>query len=320
MRPGELEFKVLGILERVEKGMPLEDSQVECKAEWPTCDAKTARQLGGHANAARGQPVLWLFGVDEKAKRIPGVATTEFSDWYAAVRKHFEEAWAPDPECSINVSWKGVTVRAVLFETNRAPYVRKNSEGGAIQFEVPWREADSTRTAKRRDLLRLLVPLQKMPELEITSANLNARKRTEGQHGDWAIRLDLDVGLYILTRDNSRITIPGHRSTFSIGLVSHADKVFHRKVEFPKSTSMMLETGPQLAVDGPTYFSCRCELSTSDVLIPEGGTTDILLRLRIAELERDVELKATLAWAPDRTEYRQQHPEYLGDWRYQQSF
>jgi hypothetical protein len=71
-------------------------------------------------------------------------------------------------------------------------------------------------------------------------------------------------------------------------------------------------------VDGPKYFGCHCELSTGEVAISEGCVANILLRLRLAELERDVDVKATLSWAPERDEYRSQHPEYLGGWRYHQ--
>ncbi len=315
MRPAELEARVLEILDRVEKGVPLEDTRDECKTNWPAGDEKTARQLAGHANAARGEHILWLFGVDEKARRVPGISSTEFSDWYAGLKKHFEEAWAPDPELNINVPWKGMIVVAVLFETNRAPYVVKNPQGGQIQFEVPWREGNSTQTARRRDLLHLLVPLQKMPEFELISARLDVWKRMEGQHGDWAVRFDLALGLYVLPRDSSRISIPGHRSTFSIDLVKDTDRVFCRTV-VPRNHASQ-GRGDQLVVDAPTYFGCHCELLTGDVSIAEGGTTNILLRLRLAELEREVDLKAELTWAPDREEYRRQHPEYLGSWRYQ---
>jgi hypothetical protein len=315
MGSAELEVRVLEILERVENGMPLEDSRDECKTEWPESTEKTARQLAGHANAARGDSILWLFGVDEKGRRVPGVSASEFSSWYASVKSHFEDAWAPDPELNINVPWKGIIVVAVLFETNRAPYVVKNPHQGPIQFEVPWRTGNSTQTARRRDLLRLLVPLQKMPELELLSAVLVARKRVDGQIGEWAIRFELSLGLYILTRDSSRISIPGHRSTISIDLVGPTVRIFERKVEFPGNYGP-LASGDQLVVDGPKYFGCHCELFAGDISTAERGKTNILLRLRLAELEKDVDLRATLDWAPEREDFLRQHPECLGRWEY----
>ncbi len=317
MRPSELEARVICILDRVEKGKPSEDSRDECKTTWPNWpagDEKMARQLAGHANAARGDPVLWLFGVDEKGKRAPGVPITEFSNWYDGLKKHFDEAWAPDPVLNINVPWKGISVVAVLFDTTRGPYLVKNPQPGQIQFEVPWREGNRTQTARRRDLLRLLVPLQKMPELELISASLTARRRVDGQIGDWAIRFDLSLGLYILTRDNSRISVPGHRSTFTIDLVNDADRIYQRRLEFPSNYT----TGgtDQLVVNGPGYFGCHCELLTGEVSVSEGSVVRILLSLRLAELERDIDVKGTLSWAPEREEFRRQHPEHIGGWQY----
>jgi hypothetical protein len=133
MGPAELESRVLGILDRVEKGKPSEDSRDECKTTWPNWpagDEKMARQLGGHANAARGDPILWLFGVDEKGKRVPGVSTTEFSDWYAGLKKHFEEAWAPDPfngfypKCLVLHGFRFLTFVALRIKPSslRLPY------------------------------------------------------------------------------------------------------------------------------------------------------------------------------------------------------
>jgi hypothetical protein len=33
-----------------------------------------ARHIAAHANTARGQPITWLFGVDEKKGEVPGVS------------------------------------------------------------------------------------------------------------------------------------------------------------------------------------------------------------------------------------------------------
>ncbi len=53
-----------------------------------------------------------------------------------------------------------VIVVAMLFETDRAPFVVKNPAygtvgGDPVSLEVPWREGATTRSARRRDLLRL---------------------------------------------------------------------------------------------------------------------------------------------------------------------
>jgi hypothetical protein len=73
-----------------------------------------------------------------------------------------------------------VTLVALCFETDRAPYVVLNADFGTVRGdpakrEVPWREGNSTRSAKRQELLRLLAPTVRLPEVEILSAGANVR-------------------------------------------------------------------------------------------------------------------------------------------------
>lgn len=56
---------------------------------------------------------------------------------------------------------QGPTVTALVFETNRAPFVVRNkhygqTNAGPIEREVPWREGTSIRSATRADLLMVL--------------------------------------------------------------------------------------------------------------------------------------------------------------------
>ena len=63
MRRHEIEDWALRIIEQVESGQPNEDYRVELKAQWPDT-REAARRIAGHANAAHGEPILWLIGVD----------------------------------------------------------------------------------------------------------------------------------------------------------------------------------------------------------------------------------------------------------------
>ena len=74
MKKQDIEFKVLDIIDRLEKGQPIEDDTVELKAEWPKDHFRAARRIAAHANSARGEPLLWLIGIDEKA----GVVGADF--------------------------------------------------------------------------------------------------------------------------------------------------------------------------------------------------------------------------------------------------
>ena len=73
------------------------------------------------------------------------------------------------------VPYDGQTLVALLFETSGAPFVVRNPMfgkpgGGPISRETPWREGTSIRSATRTDLIRLLVPLQRLPSVEVLEA------------------------------------------------------------------------------------------------------------------------------------------------------
>jgi hypothetical protein len=218
MRKHELENWALSVLERVAAGHPIEDSRVELKAEW-VAPAKVARQIAGHANAARGDPILWLVGVDQK-NGVTGASIMELANWHAAVKTQFD-GLAPTL-VDLNVPWDKVTVVALYFETDRAPFVVKNPAhgqpgGGPVALEVPWRENTSTRSASRAELLRLLSPLQRLPSMEVLWGSLHADSPGPLQKParlKWTLRL----GLYVAPRGNGRVVIPSHKckGTFQI--------------------------------------------------------------------------------------------------------
>src|SRR5438128_2114127 len=160
-------------MERVDRRQPIEDMRVELKAAWPD-PVKAARRLAAHGNAARGDSLLWLIGVDE-AHGVTGASFEELSSWHAKLKREFDEL-SPDMT-PLNVSTPRGTVVALLFETSRAPFVVKNPEGGAVQFEVPWRDGNSTHSAHRSELLRLLLPTLTVPALELYDAELSMGDR-----------------------------------------------------------------------------------------------------------------------------------------------
>jgi len=140
VRAGEIEAWARDVMERVDCRQPIEDMRVELKAAWPD-PVKAARRLAAHGNAARGDSLLWLIGVNE-AHGVTGASFEELSTWHAKLKREFDEL-SPDMT-PLNVSPPRGTVVALLFETSRAPFVVKNPEGGAVQFEVPWRDGNST--------------------------------------------------------------------------------------------------------------------------------------------------------------------------------
>ena len=79
MRPRDIEIWAVQVLEQIDRNAPYETALVELKADW-TDPEKTARRIAGHANASRGNDILWLFGVDEK-RGILGTQPTNLASY-----------------------------------------------------------------------------------------------------------------------------------------------------------------------------------------------------------------------------------------------
>jgi hypothetical protein len=164
MKAQEVEQWAREIVSAVVSNRRVEDSRVELKSVWP--DAyRAAGRLAGHANSARGMPILWLIGVDEKNHTLTNVDPVELASWYDSVQKSFD-GFAPRLLIDVNVRFDSDVVVALYFETEReAPYVVKNSTGGYPDFIVPWREGTRLRAARRDELLRIFVPIRRFSSL-----------------------------------------------------------------------------------------------------------------------------------------------------------
>lgn len=204
MRPSQIENWALQIIERVDRKQPIEDSRVELKSEWIE-HQKGARRLAGHANAARGEPILWLIGLDED-KGALGAEKEELPVWINKVQSCFDGI-SPSPQ-DIAIPHKGKTVIALLFETDRAPFVVKVPEYGRTKgvpsHEVPWREGTQVRTANRSDLIKILVPIIHEPTIEILDGSM---KLSEWQ-GNYSWRFNLQI--YLTPEMGTSFAIPFH--------------------------------------------------------------------------------------------------------------
>jgi hypothetical protein len=171
MRTHEIEAWALRAIERVEQRQPNEDSRVELKAAWLDPE-RAARRIAGHANALRGEPILWIMGVDEQ-RGVIGAIQNDLSNWWPQVKAQFN---GPSPTLrDLLITWKEKTVVALFLETDRIPYVVRNPaygkpNGGPVQLEVPWRDGTAIRSATHSDLILLLAPLQR-PILKIEVGN-----------------------------------------------------------------------------------------------------------------------------------------------------
>jgi len=270
MRAHEIENWALRIIEQVESGQPNEDYRVELKAEWPDAK-KAARRIAGHANAAHGEPILWLIGVDEE-KGVVGVNNEELANWSAQVRAEFD-GLAPQMLRDLNIPVAGTTAVALLFDTDRAPYLVKNpaygqSNGGPVQLEVPWREARSTRTASRSDLLRLLSPMQRTPSLELLEVWLKVYPElVRGSNGELVCSADSDnfiwklsMEFYVVPRTNTRVVIPFHCCMASFQFPMRIDETQFASIEIKPLSSIHIHQGtPAIRIDSVLVESTKYE-------------------------------------------------------------
>ncbi len=224
MRPIDLEAIALRLVDAVRSGQPSEDATIELKAEWPSDANRTARQLAGHCNAVPGGIVKWIIGLDEERGPV-GVVANEWSDWWRGIQAEFDEL-SPDLVRMITVPLGEQTLVACAFSAERAPFVVKNSaygsvNGGRVSLEIPWREANATRSARRSDLIRILADQIQLPGVEVRDAYLCSRSeepRSDDQH-EYYFRLRLD--LYVTPRSREQIVIPFHNC--EVTLQSNAD-------------------------------------------------------------------------------------------------
>ena len=227
MQPHEIEAWVLSIVDRVRSKQRVEDSRVELKSRWPVDYAKAARRLAGHCNTARGEPVLWVIGLDED-RGVIGADRTELREWLHQLERWFESL-VPELVRDLNVPVDDKAVIALLFATDRAPFVVKNpahgqSGGGPVETEVPWRDATAVRSARREDLIRLLTPIQRLPAVKVLDGMLQCRQKdpTDKKAGfEWTLVLEL----YVVATSPGDVIIPFHQCCVRLSVEPYIETV-----------------------------------------------------------------------------------------------
>lgn len=218
MKPSDVEAWASRVIDSLRRSTYKEDSRVELKAEWIPAD-KAARRIAGHLNAAGGEDLLWLVGVDESGG-ITEVAPEDFSGWWSSVLACFD---GPLPSATEVVLEDGGSFVAIGLSGPQRPYVVKNPKfgeagGGPVSLEVPWREMTSTRSARHLDLLRILVPQARLPEIEVLRAFLIVEGPHDPVTGLTAPTLPeepctwhCEIELYCVPADAQPLVFPNHQ-------------------------------------------------------------------------------------------------------------
>jgi hypothetical protein len=220
MNHAEIEEWTLRVVDRVLAGDQIEDDRVELKSDLIDKN-KAARRIAGHLNAARGANVLWILGVDENAMTAPGLSVdADVTSWLQGVLNYFDQV-PPDVQTVVVHNGNSPSVTSLLFSGDHIPMVVRNaahgnSGAGSVEREVPWREGNSTRSALRSDLIRLLVPVARAPAVELISASVEARKYAtesppESHVNKTGFYLAIHVQFYLEVLGRQPFEIPEHR-------------------------------------------------------------------------------------------------------------
>jgi len=204
MRNQEIEEWALRVIDRVTGTARFEDSRVELKGARLPEPPRAARQLAALANAARGEDVLWVVGLDQ-AQGVVGAHSVDLAQWWQQVQRQFDGA---EPVLTdVAMTPGGKSVLALHFTNDRAPYVVHSTMQGDDRLEVPWRDGTRTRSARRDELLRVLVPQVSVPEFEVITAWAMVKEYSGGENPprwDWTIKLEL----YAIVDLDSQVVFP----------------------------------------------------------------------------------------------------------------
>jgi len=212
----QLETRVLELVDAVRGGDRIEDDLVECKSRWPSTDK--ARQLAGSANSARGDPLLWILGLDENARQVVPINDQDPAQWWSQIQARFDQDIAPALTMHLRVPvGENEAVIALLFATDRAPYLVKAS-GGSPEREVPIRDGTRTRSAHRDELIRMMTPLLTIPEVVVLNSHIDSRwyppETQKTPFNSWTteeyLSLSGSVWLYFEQIYADVIVLPGH--------------------------------------------------------------------------------------------------------------
>ena len=294
--PRQLEYRALSLLEALAAGRTLVDADATAAVfrAWPGPPARAARLLAAHANAARGRDALWIIGVEANG-RGPGADAAKFDAWLADTLPFFD-GLAPRvtrlkvPLAPAEGKRPARLAVALHIESNRAPFVVRTGKRSSA-LEVPWTDPGSgvVRPAGRLELVKLLAPLQEVPQLEILEADLTFYKNPHSYTNKTTFRWTLDGALYLVPRGDDRVVVPLHRCRGHLtGSPGQPFAAVAADLNFTadKGSPSVRLTESALLVEGLGRVFLFCSGSTREPLLPLQRSLSFLLDLLPAGSER----------------------------------
>ncbi|MDQ0825358.1 hypothetical protein QFZ60_001531 [Arthrobacter sp. B2I5] len=311
MRAIDLEARVISAVDRIRAGQSAEHDFIECKRDWPQ-DSK-ARQLAGSLNRAGGDPVVYIIGIDEKTGDVHDISGIDVLDWWGQITPKFDQM---PPEMirhiSVPVGEGGEHVIAVAFASDRAPYVVKTGSANP-SLEVPMREGTGTRTARRDELLRLLIPAVKVPPVVVLNAMLDATyyPATETDAGQGRTHIMPEgiecrgtVKLYFEHSGRELVTLPAHgmsgtatisQKNYPIQLVLDVD---HSDDQGLRSQIGVVRTREAIVINGPGAATIHMKLEgvlpRARKLLAATSTVSVEIELEVLDAMKPLRVSARL--------------------------
>jgi len=293
-----MEAQVLQLVERSrQRGQGDEDSFVELKRELPKDHKKAARQIAAICNAARGNEVVWVVDIDERTGDIIGATETDLEAWWPQVEKHFDELPPEMSDIIVPSGPEGQVLLGLFFTTDRPPYVVKTGVATA-EREVPWREGNRTRSARRNEILRMLLPATKMPRLEIREVELSCQYRARSATEEIATQnifprpanLWINMRASIFVEALNPVVFPQHEQYAYLHTVLLPRKSLAVRFLAKNGPNTWIEANNHAAlVKNPTILTLAGDANFSDgsAESPSAHDGEFLEKLRLSLLEEE---------------------------------
>ncbi|MFF1388128.1 hypothetical protein [Rhodococcus erythropolis] len=321
----QIEIRALRVVDRIINSRPAEDDLVECKAEWPEDHRKAARQIAALCNTARGEDAMWLIGVNERLKNVTPADVTELANWWPKVEKYFGDRISPDLRNLIVPTSHGDIV-ALNFGTSRVPYLVSTDGTGGVEFEIPIRSGNKTRTAHRHEIMIMLSEQVDAPIIEIIYCKVQAwmetdEKLTESPQSMGDIRIRFDGGIFVST--THPITIPYHRLKATInfpgGDASAKLRLTAKIASSSKNESTVgfrnLAGGFYFdASDGVALYSSASMPRNLSEPVKNASSISIEIEFHVAGRDRPVRVRQELNREPPPSDRESVRSTQLGSW------
>ena len=257
MTDHEVEKLARAAILRAQRGNPSEGGTIELKSQWTHKNdfRQAARQIGGLANAAGGQPVIWVIGVDEKTGNVKGADYAELSSWYNQIKKCFDDVH-PKMVNNLQFEMDGKTVVALCFDSTEPPYV-VNPGDKQVHREIPWRENNETRSAFRREMVSLFRPQVTLPTVEVREGLLYyGPLKEDPKRYVFAAR----INLYLETSGDRDLHAPHHRRKVTATFPGSAYPACTLDKWHPRISGQtnIRDDGSQFTITGPGTIILDC--------------------------------------------------------------